>query len=353
MYNWFAVNNTNGLAPDGWHIPTKEEYLTLITESGGVNHATKYLKSHCDWDGGYVYQSSSFSLLPGGSSNFIFSSDKNLYFHGIGDQISLWTASKNELNHAIAFSFTIDSASESEMYNESMLYVRCVKDKKSNNDKSSLIINPVRSEWIDSRKEIYREVQIGNIIWMGSNLNVNTFRNGDTIPEARSNREWFEAASFERPAWCKSNDGGKLYNWYAVNDARKLAPQGWRIPNSNDFQYLIDYAVDEEDNNADLLIKAFDWNVNKKSISFFSSFFNWILGTNKSINFQAKPSGIRDVHGEYSRVSDFEAGFWSSSSAYDMGKSLKLDRSEFYHKYVRAIPSICNKGKGYSVRCIK
>jgi uncharacterized protein (TIGR02145 family) len=354
MYNWFAINDTNGLAPDGWHIPTKEEYLTLITESGGMNQATKYLKSSCDWDGGYEYQSSSFSLLPAGSSNFIFSIDINLYFHGIGDYISLWTVSKNELNHAIAFSFNMEKASESEKYNESMLYVRCVKDTKSNSDKSSLLRNPYSFDEY-SRKVIYKEVRIGNSIWMGSNLNVNTFRNGDDIEEARTNREWYEAGRFERPVWCKSHDGGKLYNWYAVNDSRNLAPEGWRIPNSNDFQYLTDYAVDEEDNNGDLLINAYDWNVYKKSVSFFSSFFNWIFGLNKSTNFQAKPSGIRDLHGEYSKVNESETGYWSVSPGFnkDNAKSLKLDKSGYYKNYVNAIPSISNKGDGYSVRCVK
>ena len=146
-----------------------------------------------------------------------------------------------------------------------------------------------------------------------------------------------------------------MYNWYAVNDSRNLAPEGWRIPDSNDFQYLTDYAVDEEDNNGDLLVNSYDWNVYKKSVSFFSSFFNWIFGLNKSTNFQAKPSGIRDLQGKYSKVNEYETGYWSVSPGFnkDNAKSLKLDKSGYYKNYVNAIPSISNKGDGYSVRCVK
>ena len=31
---------------------------------------------------------------------------------------------------------------------------------------------------------------------------------------------------------------GKLYNWYAVNDLRELAPEGWIIPSDDDWAHL-------------------------------------------------------------------------------------------------------------------
>jgi uncharacterized protein (TIGR02145 family) len=72
---------------------------------------------------------------------------------------------------------------------------------------------------------------------MTTNLNVDKFRNGDPIPQAKSGDEWKAAGENEQPAWCyyrnePSNDGkyGKLYNWYAVNDSRGLAPEGYHIP---------------------------------------------------------------------------------------------------------------------------
>lgn len=29
LYNWYAVNNDNGLAPEGWHVPSDEEWKEL------------------------------------------------------------------------------------------------------------------------------------------------------------------------------------------------------------------------------------------------------------------------------------------------------------------------------------
>ena len=82
--------------------------------------------------------------------------------------------------------------------------------------------------------------------WMPKNLTTSTFRNGDSIPEVKVDKEWFEAAKEGRPAWCYYNNDpangktyGKLYNWYAVNDARGLAPKGWHIPTDREWQILV------------------------------------------------------------------------------------------------------------------
>jgi uncharacterized protein (TIGR02145 family) len=94
-------------------------------------------------------------------------------------------------------------------------------------------------------------VIIGQQEWMVTNLNVETFRNGDTIPEAKTNEEWIKAGEKKKPAWCyaelsaRSPDTiavqSKIYNWYAVNDERGLAPKGWHIPNSTECNELIDF----------------------------------------------------------------------------------------------------------------
>jgi len=86
------------------------------------------------------------------------------------------------------------------------------------------------------------EVQIGTQVWMTKNLNVSRYRNGDVIPEVNSPTEW---ANLTTGAWCYYNNEsvngriyGKLYNWYAVNDARGLAPVGWHIPNDEEWSIL-------------------------------------------------------------------------------------------------------------------
>lgn len=92
------------------------------------------------------------------------------------------------------------------------------------------------------------EVKIGNQIWMAQNLNVSRFRNGDSIPHAKSAEDWEKAGKEQKPAWCYYNNEptnesryGKLYNWYAVNDPRGLAPEGWHIPSDLEWKQLTDY----------------------------------------------------------------------------------------------------------------
>lgn len=90
-----------------------------------------------------------------------------------------------------------------------------------------------------------KEVKIGEQVWMGANLNVDKFQNGDPIPQAKTNSEWIKAGKDKRPAWCyyqnNAQNGvtyGKLYNWYAVHDPRGLAPKGWHIPTSSEWEEL-------------------------------------------------------------------------------------------------------------------
>lgn len=88
-------------------------------------------------------------------------------------------------------------------------------------------------------------VTIGNQVWMTKNLNVDKFRNGDPIPEAKTDEEWIKAGENKQPAWCYyENDPangekyGKVFNWYAVNDPRGLAPEGWHDPTEEELQDL-------------------------------------------------------------------------------------------------------------------
>jgi uncharacterized protein (TIGR02145 family) len=88
-------------------------------------------------------------------------------------------------------------------------------------------------------------VNIGSQIWMVNNLDVSHYRNGDPIPQAQNIDEWDDLTT---GAWCyfdmNTENGrkyGKLYNWYAVNDTRGLAPKGWHIPSKDEWVSLTDY----------------------------------------------------------------------------------------------------------------
>ena len=83
------------------------------------------------------------------------------------------------------------------------------------------------------------DVQICNQIWMGCNLDIDYYRNGDPIPEVKDHTQW---ENLTTGAWCYNNNDstngkiyGKLYNWYAVNDPRGLAPEDWHIPTNEEW----------------------------------------------------------------------------------------------------------------------
>ena len=91
-------------------------------------------------------------------------------------------------------------------------------------------------------------VTIGSQVWTSKNLDVATYRNGDVIPQVQDNKAWEYLQYTSTGAWCYyDNDAsngtkyGKLYNWYAVNDPRGLAPKGYHIPTETEWTKLIDY----------------------------------------------------------------------------------------------------------------
>jgi len=80
------------------------------------------------------------------------------------------------------------------------------------------------------------------IDWTKQNLDVTTYRNGDPIPEVTDYTVW---ATLTTGAWCYYNNNpangaiyGKMYNWYAINDPRGLAPIGWHVPSITEWTTL-------------------------------------------------------------------------------------------------------------------
>jgi uncharacterized protein (TIGR02145 family) len=67
LYNWYAVSDSRGLCPTGWHVPSDEEWTILTTYLGGTSVAGGEMKSTTGWIfGGNGTNTSGFSALPGG-----------------------------------------------------------------------------------------------------------------------------------------------------------------------------------------------------------------------------------------------------------------------------------------------
>jgi uncharacterized protein (TIGR02145 family) len=189
---------------------------------------------------------------------------------------------------------------------------------------------------------IIEEVKIGTQTWMAKNLDVSTFRNGDVIPEAKTAEEWKAASEKGQPAWCYYDNNpengkiyGKLYNWYAVNDLRGLAPKGWHIPTDGEWTSLTNYLGGSEIAGAKMKSKTgWGWYGNGN-------------GTNSS-GFNGLPGGNRGNDETFNYIG--KDGYWWSSTEYNTDYA--WNRNLYYNNgYVFRYSS--NKKSGFSVRCLR
>jgi uncharacterized protein (TIGR02145 family) len=165
-------------------------------------------------------------------------------------------------------------------------------------------------------------------------LNVSSFRNGVSIAEAQTAKVWQIAYDKGIPAWCYYNNDpangskyGKLYNWWAVNDPRGLAPKDWHIPSVKEWQTLVDYLGGDSVAGGKM-----------KETAAWSS-------PNTGA---AWPGGSRNGDtGDFGGVGDY-AMFWSSKDG---------DRNPRYHLFYDKAEVFCHSISfhrgGYSVRCVK
>jgi len=192
----------------------------------------------------------------------------------------------------------------------------------------------------------YPTVIIGIQEWISENLNICTFRNGDPIPEAKTKKEWLNAGEEGKPAWCYYNNDpangikyGRLYNWYAVNDCRGLAPQGWHIPSKDEWEVLSHFLGGSYTKE----------NRTKKLLSEYNS--DNFDNPDKGISFNALLGG--GERGGYWWGDDFQdtkgTGFWAAtvsdeSNAYYCPMYTDMEFL-WYADY--------SKSAGFYVRCVK
>lgn len=188
----------------------------------------------------------------------------------------------------------------------------------------------------------YKTLVIENKIWMASNLNVTHYRNGDPIPEAKSGAEWDRLSDNRNGCWCyydfNSSNGkkyGKLYNWFAVNDARGLAPKGWHVP--KDVEWLVFTKFPGNGERPGVLMKSQSgWGNNCDNCG----------GSNKT-GFNGLPGGSREVGSFYGMgiigywwcSTEIEINFARSRGLAGMSDDLWLNNQL--------------KQCGNSVRCVK
>lgn len=136
LYNWYAVNDNNNIAPEGWHVPTDDDWKQLEIYLG-MSQEEVDQTGYRGTDVGYMMQSTSgwnynrngnnssgFTALPGGCRY------KNGNFIELGNYAYFWSSSPaygdfawyRELRYGYS---TVRYWSE---YRQNGFSIRCIKD---------------------------------------------------------------------------------------------------------------------------------------------------------------------------------------------------------------------------------
>ena len=196
-------------------------------------------------------------------------------------------------------------------------------------------------ECIDADLNEYRVVKIGDQWWMAENLKVTKYRNGDPIANITDNSTW---TSLSTGAYCyynnDSNNGdiyGCLYNWYAVNDSRKIAPEGWHVPTDAEWTELKNYLTNNGHSGTE-----------GTALKSTTGWYNNGNGTD-DYGFTGLPAGYRNYTGDFDAIS-YNTYFWSTSEN-------NADYARYWNlNYLLTSlnwASFGNKRGGHSVRCVR
>ena len=121
------TENVQGVCPDGWHLPTKDEWSTLFTTVGGKSNAGMILKSQAGWyKDGNGTDAVGFTVLPAGRRIFDTGA-----FNRAGSLADFWTASggdSEKFAYAVFLDYDWDRTAQNNVNKVYGHSVRCVKD---------------------------------------------------------------------------------------------------------------------------------------------------------------------------------------------------------------------------------
>ena len=215
-------------------------------------------------------------------------------------------------------------------------------------------IYPISGSVSDNDGHTYKYKQIGSQVWMTENLRTSKYRNGESISNPTVDADWLATTV---GAWCNYNNDattydskyGKLYNWYALNDSRNIAPTGWHVATDADWTNLTNYVEANLGTSISLgkaLASTTDW---------LPDFNAGAIGNNLSLNnysgFSALPGGARSTKLNGAFVAIGNDCYFNSISTQDISTYV-LGRSLFY-RYDGAYISYGDKSSGCSVRCVR
>lgn len=303
-----------GVCPNGWTIPTTEQWAELLSHVDFVNGdegTGTSLKSVESWDKAEDTPNGvnrfGFNALAGGRLNNeggFLSGGKYAYF---------WASDEVDAGTASGFSFHYDNVvvNKGQYYKDHGMSVRCVLSSEASvtldGDLDSSYIAEIPFDY-DSMKvngETYKTIKIGEQTWMAENLN---YKTGES--------------------WCYKDESsscdkyGRLYDW---ETATTLCPEGWKLPSRDDFNVLYAFHKDGR-----FLRSREGWK-NEDGLNFWG--FDLLPG-----------GGYKDGDFFDEKVSAY---LWTSSTSSDFADAF------FVNYYGEPSIKSFSKKTGHSVRCIK
>ncbi len=344
IYTWTVANK---VCPDGWRLPSRADWDSLIAVVGGKSLAGRALKTANDWfGGGNGTDDYGFSVLPAGIRFLINEYAKNLYDNE-ERRAFFWSSTERDSvdAYAISLSYYSDSVDLIADYKNLGLSVRCVSGASVNSismPKSSLQNdNPVETYSAISHSvdpacnrsvavsnfsitdprdgQIYSIENIGGQVWMTENLNFRT-ENSYCYDNHESNCSRF----------------GRLYTFSA---AQQACPTGWHLPTENEWETLVLFVREDVEE------LARNWNFEKKA-EFDRIGFN--------IGFNILPTGSKRANENF-RGEGYSAYLWSSRGVVSVAQYVESccgSRQMGYYKM--EFFSVSPKSEdAFSIRCIK
>jgi uncharacterized protein (TIGR02145 family) len=130
LYNWYAASSAN-LCPEGWHVPTNEEWTALTDYLGGLTLASFKLKEagnvHWNDPNGESTNESGFTAVAGGYRSW---TDGN--FFGLKDNCSIWSSTSNDVSNSwsrVMINYNTTDMLVISNYNGYGISVRCMKNQ--------------------------------------------------------------------------------------------------------------------------------------------------------------------------------------------------------------------------------
>lgn len=232
-----------------------------------------------------------------------------------------------------------------------MLTTSCKKGDDNNDSSSSGTVKDIDGN-------VYHTVTIGTQVWMVENLKTTKYRNGSPIPNVTDNDQW---GSLSTGAYCDYNNDaaigvkyGKLYNWYAVNDIRNIAPTDWHVPTATEWTILEDYVAANLGTSGSVpkaLASKTDWASSSSAGAIGND-----LTKNNSSGFTALPGGGRFDSGNFRQSGIYlfigVYGSWWSSTTLNTPNVLDAWERGLDYDY-GVVYDHAAKIEGYSVRCLR